>query len=481
MTSLGCNLNCAYCHITQSKNQNSNNLQQKTIQALNNGEFLENIKKSLQKISQSTGKITSIQFWGQEPTLTLHLITEHLDEWFNTFPNWNALMFSTNGMAFGERIFDFLKAVDEYRNEDFFVNIQFSWDGDESTNNIRNGNSKQIKENIKKFLNLCNNYTFHHIHFSGNLHGVISLELIKKLNSPDKIINFYKNLDENANELFNFNRNNHVEFAPIVDLALENPVDASTFDGLSLAYFYKQSSLIRPTLFQNPNFITASSTLINQYNMVHSFVDRFRDEKPLPILFERMAQDEKLEQDFMNNLSQALWCGNGYGELKIMYNGQFITCQNSIYETELEFLPTDNSIESSVKRTWVQKKYYLDPITATEDEIRSFFHLYKVGKESCFAFIWQQTFNLMLEMAKIGQIDSIYQDPKITLEHSLFLTMYNSCMWNHYVKTGSMFLKSTGFIRLYCNGFLQDILEQKSNLLLQNHFNNCEKGECCPT
>ena len=76
LTSLGCNLNCEYCYIAKSVNANSHNLQKATMEALSNGTYINNVKAVLEKLEQSPKAIDSISFWGQEPTLTLNLITE---------------------------------------------------------------------------------------------------------------------------------------------------------------------------------------------------------------------------------------------------------------------------------------------------------------------------------------------------------------------------------------------------------------------
>jgi len=64
-----------------------------------------------------------MEFWGQEPTLTLHLITKHLQDWFETYPNIRSLMFSTNTMAYPERIIDFIVKLDSILTKPFELTV----------------------------------------------------------------------------------------------------------------------------------------------------------------------------------------------------------------------------------------------------------------------------------------------------------------------------------------------------------------------
>jgi len=123
MLSLGCNLSCEYCRIAQSVNSSSKKLQEENIQALKDGTYLNNVKEVLKKLSSPRSKIKCIDFWGQEPTLTLNYLTDNLEDWLKAFPNWNKTMFSTNGMAFGNKIVDFIFKLDNSIDHPFTLDI----------------------------------------------------------------------------------------------------------------------------------------------------------------------------------------------------------------------------------------------------------------------------------------------------------------------------------------------------------------------
>ena len=153
-----------------------------------------------------------------------------------------------------------------------------------------------------------------------------------------------------------------------------------------------------------------------------------------------------------------LFCGNGYGELKIMYDGTLVNCQNQIFDTELEYLPTDNSMRSIVKRELVKHKFFINPLKDSDEQIRKYFEYFRVSKEDCFNFMYMSTINTMFWLAQIGQIDASYKDMNKVLFHALLITIFNSCSYNHQVTTGSIFLKHSGYIKMMCNGFLDQAL-----------------------
>ena len=126
ISSCGCNLQCNYCLIGRSANEGSAQLQLNTMQALDDGSFLENTKKAFDKLEVPYSQISKIELWGQEPTLTLHLLTKHLEDWFATYPSVTNMMFSTNTMAYPERIIDFVLKLDSILTNPFLTPVDVS-------------------------------------------------------------------------------------------------------------------------------------------------------------------------------------------------------------------------------------------------------------------------------------------------------------------------------------------------------------------
>lgn len=461
ITSCGCNLKCEYCHIAQAVNADSPRLQKETIQALQDGSFLKNVKDSLARIEQSPGDIEQLSLWGQEPTLTLHYITANMEDWLNIFPNCKGIMFVTNGMGYGDRIVDFLFAVDKYAKNPIKVEIQFSFDGEESTDNIRNADSQKIYNTITYVIQECNRHFFKNLHVGFNFHGVISLNLLKRLNTQDKIETYFKNLNDWAYHLYSLNLNKSLEIHPLVGVALENPVDASTEDGLRLADFFRKSIRIHPDnfLFESPyRQEWTINTLIGQYQQGMGEIFRDTGCNNVSTLVKRMVEDPVFYYDICRRISLLCYCGNSYGELKLMYDGTIINCQNSIYDRDEKFILDDGSLKSAVKKAQATHHYFVNLLTDDEETIRKHFELFRLSKEDSFMFIMETTITLMYWLSQAHQIDESYRNFQKIIEHSLLLAYFNCCYYNNYVKTGSMFLRATGYLRFFCNGFMDLLL-----------------------
>jgi hypothetical protein len=96
-------------------------------------------------------------------------------------------MFSTNSIAHSDRIIDFAKKIDEITDHPFILSVQFSYDGDESTNEIRYADSSIIYKNIVYVITELNKINFKHTSIKLYFHGVISLDLLNRLDSYEKM------------------------------------------------------------------------------------------------------------------------------------------------------------------------------------------------------------------------------------------------------------------------------------------------------
>lgn len=370
-------------------------------------------------------------------------------------------MFVTNGMAHADRIVDFLIAIDEHTEKEYQVEIQFSFDGEESTDNIRNADSQKIYNTITHVITECNKHCFRKLRVGINFHGVVSLNLLRRLNTQDKIETYYKNLNDWAYHLYSLNLNKNVEIHPLVGIALENPVDASAEEGMLLADFYRKSIRIHPD-----NFIYESpfrqewtvNTLIGQYQQCIGEVLGGTGCRSISELIDRMVQDNEFYHNICRKISLLSYCGNSYGELKLMWDGTIINCQNSIYDRDEKFILDDGSIKSAVKKGQATHHYFVNLITDDDETIRKHFELFRISKEDSFAFIMETTATLMYWLCQAHQIDESYRDFRKIIEHSLLLAYFNCCYYNNYVKTGTMFLRATGFLRFFCNGFMDEIM-----------------------
>lgn len=482
MTSLGCNLNCEYCHIAQSVNPNSKNLQAATMTALQDGTYLKNMEKVLERLEQSPYGIDSIAFWGQEPTLTLHLITEHLEDWLTMFPNWRHCSFSTNTMAHTERIADFVKKFDSLVDHPVDISVQLSYDGEYSTNTLRGGSDSIIYKNVMTLIESLNGYEFKHIDLSLNFHGVISFDLLSKLKTLEAIREYSKGLGEWTMNFYHKNTNNHVRFSHAgVDLSLETPYNGGVQEGLDVAHFCRMANHLNvedvyplqikagietPLLPQEYLYVFGDVCLDRIVRACIEDVGAHSFEEALANISHDMAAKER----FLTSLSDVPYCGNGVHELKIMYDGTLINCQNHIYDTDVQYLPEATDIKSGTRRALATHHYFANALTDSDEILERYFMLFNSCKHSSLDFMWQTNITTMMFLAETNQIDKSYHDPIKLIKHALIAAMLNCCSYNNQVMTGSIFLRHPGFIRILCNGYLDEIIQAFSNRSLRGGF-----------
>lgn len=469
ITSMGCNLKCEYCRISQSVNSSSAGLQQATIAALQDGTYRENVKNVLYKLGQSPMAISSIAFWGQEPTLTLHHITDHLEEWFELFPNWSNCMFSTNTVAHMDRIVDFCVKLNATTKKPFDLNIQLSYDGDYSTDNLRGVNSSIIHANVVYLLTELNKHTFDKLNIRLHHHAVLSLDLLSKLQNAQALAEHNRNLKKWATELAALNNNSHIVLLSDVDIGLENPVEASTEQGMQLDYLCRLDNRLNPEaeygdLFDyKPITPSVSEQLYGSFmqtfdSIAHCMRNDFHIDN-LDMTLNLMTQDPIFKNEFLNHLNPTLYCGNGVSELKIMYDGTLINCQNHMFERDADLIPNDGSLINSVKRSLAQHNYYINPLTETDQRVVDrYFDLFHCCKFKSLPLMYRSAVTTMLYLVHTRQIDESYFDEQKLYKHALILAINGACSYNNQVMTSSIFLRHSGYIRFMCNGFLDQAI-----------------------
>ena len=134
-----------------------------------------------------------------------------------------------------------------------------------------------------------------------------------------------------------------------------------------------------------------------------------------------------------------------------------------MFELKTEDLINDGTVSGQAKMERARMGYFLNPLTASDEEIEKNLWLFKKCNQNGFIFTYNEVLNLMYLLAKSHQIDSSYlYDKDKCLRHAFILTMIFACSYNNIIKTGSTLLRTTGYIRVYCNGAI-DLIEKRLN------------------
>lgn len=132
-----CNLKCEYCYL-------------QTDDLKLNADVFDYIKsdKWIYDIQRHCPDMESLGFWGEEPTLRLHLIEKHVPNFKTLFPKLGHITLSSNFVNI-----DSLKAFVDLLPEDIDLFIQVSIDGDKGVSSFGRGTQHhdQIVNNILDF------------------------------------------------------------------------------------------------------------------------------------------------------------------------------------------------------------------------------------------------------------------------------------------------------------------------------------------
>lgn len=482
MSSLGCNLKCEYCVISQSREKDvkrANGLQRKVVEALKDGSFKDNVVKSIKAFGGSPNDIRRIELWGQEQILTLDHFVNGLDGWVDAFPNWNALSFSTNGQAGPEKIVRLVKRLDELMDHPFHFGLQWSYDGSYSGEQLRHDSNNRVINNLKKVVEELNKVPLKNVTVDFYLHGVVSFSLIKHLGGDlEKIKAYWDECRKTAEELPGLGWNRNVNVFGTFSVAEEVPYHCSTAEALDYYDFIAKS-------YACGGCLSGLEFLSGQWSRILNFAFPEKRTHTLDQIVEWLVDVRNGDEEMMNRVTRELtngfYCGTGVSELKLMYDGSLVNCQNSIFEQQLENIDKEENITNEVKRSWVQKGWFINPQTASKEELDRYKYLFMTGRRSTFWHTWNTNIAKMHYLAMSGQISYLYKDDlKMIVKHAYILAYINQCMYNNAIYTGSMWTKDTGIIRRYCNGFAEFSEKKENNLRLnagarmegERHFDN---------
>lgn len=427
ITSLGCSLKCEYCELARDEQIFKHlELQKQNIQALQDGTFLINVQKTLKSLNLSSEAITSIMFWGMEPTLTLSYITKDIQNWFKVFPNWNFCFFSTNGQQNYQEIFDFVQAASQNSILPFKLRLQISYDGSQFNIEHRhifqdNCYVKNLYETLYKNILIDKK---HHYSFSLYLHSVLTMDIINYLLtlSIPKLKEYFEN---SYNFDFIQNDNMYLFIDPIVGYGIEKPYNYTQENGKNIVKLLKI-------------MLESKEEILNIYgkNILRLFIPNLKYNNMLNVPINQIE----------------LFCGNYTKGLYIRYDGTLVHC-------------TSFPFKDKYNDTLNQHNYFYNYNSHIKKEFYDIYWDTLNNKSNIFLY------NLILQniklLAKYNEIDIDYLnlDNEIIYKHILYILSYN-CFEAFLALTNSSFLVPLGHIKLFCNGLCK-LIDQYLNILIQ--------------
>lgn len=469
LVSGGCNLNCRYCLVNKSKSgTNYPNFLKDTNKAIANGQYLNVFKTAFKKYNQSPSKVRRLELWGNEPTLMLHDLNKVWSDWATAFPNINHITFSTNGIDYVNDIFNFIMEVEKNATTQIDFPIQYSYDGfyGETIERQHNKEEKDTEEesivinNLLELINKLNNVKLNFVNINFNLHAVVSMSIVNKLNSSKDIEKMLTDYNGIINKIDQSIINQKVTFSGGVFLH-ENSYNWTSDDGINYYSFIRK--------FQN---------VLNsgKYNFIHAGIegrDIFTE------IFGTIAKDimylcdktkcysiDKLIDNFIQtkDLPIECYCYSLENQLRIDYQGNLLDCHGSLYDPYLEKDKLANTILDQSR--WLCKEHgrYLNIIDCSKEELEKLLYFFIISHDpTVLLFETQQIINKIYLMALCGQAsDSYLYDFNKLKRHAFILAKSYQCYNSLKCRNGSIYIRGNEEIRFFCNGIL-DVIEENIN------------------
>ena len=114
ITSESCNLNCSYCKIANHYAKDHYKEAEKLKQSFIDGSYLNRVSEIFDKYNIDKNQVKSLQYWGQETTTTLIELSNEMEHLFQIFPNVSTSFFSTNSVAYWDRLIYYSFVFDIY-------------------------------------------------------------------------------------------------------------------------------------------------------------------------------------------------------------------------------------------------------------------------------------------------------------------------------------------------------------------------------
>lgn len=395
-------------------------------------------------------------------------------DWVETFPNIKKMFFSTNGMAYIEDIYKFILEADKNAKDTFELGIQISYDGLFGEELSRGGSREVIKENFLKLNDLLNNTHLEHINITFSIHAILSLNTISYLKDWEDLRNYLFDFDDFYYSMSQTCNNARAKWESFTLQCQNAGFDSTVEDGINYITTCKKLDAI---ITQDKHlYKTEDWWYMNNHFQINSLGDMINR---VPREIRRMgfkSLDEYVDA-YINNdprvqeTKMTLYCGATLTDLKIMYDGSIMSCQNYLFDAfeKNKKKYGDSLADQMLKNAVKYNRQILNPLTMTDEDLEKHLdYLWGLNFNNAMSGMFNGICNLMFMMAQIGQIDISYlQDLNKLKRHAFILSLEENCYYILGLMTGSVLLHGASHIRYWCNGIMDEV-EEFMNYYIEN-------------
>lgn len=228
-----CNLNCHYCTI--DKNPALEDIDQELEKSFQGDYYFNRIKEYFPRRDQ----LKELETWGGEPFLHMERIYPLVHKLIDYYPYFYRMYSSTN-FSFSGWLDQFMGLMDcfaQYPYRQFEYQLQLSVDGPTYINDANRGEGVTEKciKNFDKLVELIKEGKFpKNVKLIITLKGTWDIEVLYKLNSKEKLIEFFQFYENSyIDKIQSLNDSNIEAICTIPNMALPSPITQN--DGITFA------------------------------------------------------------------------------------------------------------------------------------------------------------------------------------------------------------------------------------------------------
>lgn len=433
-----CNLNCRYCNI--NKHSILSKVDKELEESFKGDYYFNRVKQYFPRKDM----LTDFETWGGEPFLHMDRFHYTLKKLIEYYPYFNTGFSSTNFSydTWIDQFFGLMDCFGEYPERMFNYYLQLSVDGPEYLNdaNRGKGTTQKCLKNFDKLVDeLSKGRLSENIKLHISIKGTLDNADIYLLNDKDKIIEYYRFLEDNFIEKIASIDNENVSIGHNVpNTAVPSPVTKK--DGEIFAEFVKKCREIEKEEghFKYYKKITPYGCGVCQNCLSYKYGYHT--------------------------------CGTGGTSVGFLPNNMMSTCNEGFTQIVEEYQQIANERDTT-NNTIVFGKYINEnKVSLCVDDKGYAEHEYKMSlynKDNTTARL-ATSVSLIIALAMAGQIQPCFADEKNALKGAIFIqsrTPY--CIKDNYNRTGSYTLPTVGVYKLLLNGAMQYLQNEDEELRVE--------------
>ena len=260
----------------------------------------------------------------------------------------------------------------------------------------------------------------------------ISLELLNQVNDNSFVEQYYNNL-----YYFDLLLPDQYDFYPKIDFIL--PLSATQQDGKNLALLMEKEKEL-PYCEQLLKLMKECK--VKSFDeFTHLFLD-----------------NQQLASHLISELNDNLYCGIFTDELKIMFDGTILSCDNMIFNSMKEIL-------TPIEKLWENHHLSANIYSSSSKDINNLLQIFTQAHTS-WSFIIQHIMTNLYYLGKAGLINDYSNDERIIFKYAFLGLTLPWCYYSNLKTTGSIYLQGESFFEFFYNGYIE-LLEKQYDRMVQ--------------